>query len=205
MKLTSKASKPVETAIDGQNTVIKSNDKYLWRDEKAYFVLKTTTGGNNPVLEEYLPGFEGLVFDGSIMNQVWVDFHMNHNLALNTKIYPHVHWMPLVAGSGTVRWGFQYVIAKGHGQSAFPTVSTTVYVDHVITPSDVNKHLVTEFPDDKAILSSEIEPDTVIKIRIFRDAAVDTYNGKVHAWQSDIHYQIERIGTINKAPNFYND
>ena len=43
------------------------------------------------------------------------------------------------------------------------------------------------------------------KMRVFRDAthALDTYNGNVHAWCCDLHYQTNRIGTKKKAPNFF--
>jgi hypothetical protein len=63
--------------------------------------------------------------------------------------------------------------------------------------------MVSEVSEQFAILSQEIEPDSVVKMRVFRDAAVDSYNGTVHAWQGDLHYQMGRLGTVNKAPNFY--
>lgn len=63
--------------------------------------------------------------------------------------------------------------------------------------------MVTEVPEVDAILSSEIEPDSVIKMRIFRDGVNDTHGSNIHGMFSDLHYQIARVGTINKAPNFY--
>jgi len=192
-------------AIDGQNSVIKSGNDYVWCDEKANFLVsKGTTGSTNPTWEEYLTGFEGLVFSGTALNQVWVDFHIDHDIALNTKVYPHIHWMPLTNLAGTVRWGLQYMIAKGHGQSAFSLASsTTVYIDHTFPAGYQYRHMVSEVSDLNAILSSQIEPDSVVKMRVFRDGAVDSYNGRIHAWQCDLHYQIARLGTVNKAPNFY--
>lgn len=192
-----------EFVFDGQNTPTMTSGDYVWKDEKAPFVIKSTTGVNNPSWEEYIPGFEGIVFSGTTMNQVWVDFHFDHDIALNTKVYPHIHWMPLTTNTGIVRWGFQYIMAKGHGQSKFPITSSTVYLDHEVTVNDQYRHIVTETPDNLALLSNEIEPDTVIKFRIFRDGGVDTHNGKVHAWQADLHHQIARTGTKNRAPNFF--
>lgn len=192
----------VLSTVDGQNGSLKSGDNYVWRDEKASFTIKST-GNSNPTIGEYLPGFTGLIFSGTSMNQVWIDFHIDHDIALGTKIYPHVHWMPLTNTAGTVRWGFQYIIAKGHGQAAFPTESTTVYVNHAFTSGKQYFHMVTEVPEIDAILSSEVEPDSVIKMRIFRDAVNDSHNENIHAWQADLHYQVARIGTINKAPNFF--
>ena len=192
-----------ELAFDGQNTLLITSGDYVWRDEKASFVIKSTSGGNNPTWEEYLPGFQGIVFSGTTMNQVWVDFHIDHDIALNTKVYPHIHWMPLTTNTGIVRWGFQYIIAKGHGQSKFPVTSNIIYLDHVVTANDKYRHMVTETPDHLALLSNEIEPDSVIKFRIFRDGGVDTHNAKVHGWQADLHLQVARVGTKNRAPNFF--
>lgn len=191
--------------IDGQNTNFISGNDYVWKDEKADFLVKGTNGSSgNPSWLEYIPGFQGLTFSGTAMNQVWVDFCINHDIAPNSRLYPHIHWMPLNNTTGVVRWGIQYIIAKGHGQSAFPTQSTTIYINHTVPLNSQYVHMITEVPDISAILSSQIEPDSVIKMRIFRDAtnAADTHNYAIHAWQTKLHYQVSRIGTKNKKPPF---
>lgn len=193
----------VEPVIDGQNTQLKSCNKYVWRDEKAAFVIKDLNKKNTPAWGSTTPGFEGLVFPSGTMTQVWVDFHIGHDIALNTRVYPHVHWMPLTTEAGFVRWGFQYVIAKGHGQSAFPVKATTVLIDHSFPANSRYVHFITEVSDLDAILTPEIEPDTMVKMRVFREGSQDRYKGKVHAWQAGLHYQVARIGTINRAPDFY--
>lgn len=200
--VTTRQSSPV-VAIDGQNTPLQTNGRYVWKDEKASFVVKAVGGKNNPTWGTLFSGFEGLIFPTAVMTQVWVDFHIDHDIALNTKVYPHVHWMPLTQESGTVRWCFQYVIAKGHGQSVFPTTSQTITVDHRFSAGSMRMHMVTEVPEIAAIVSSEIEPDSVIKMRVYRDGGFDTYRGGVHAWQADLHYQVARVGTVNRSPNFY--
>ena len=200
--VTTRQSSPV-VAIDAQNTLLQTNGRYVWRDEKASFVVKAVGGKNNPTWGTLFSGFEGLIFPTAVMTQVWVDFHIDHDIALDTKVYPHVHWMPLTQESGTVRWCFQYVIAKGHGQSAFPTVSQTITVDHSFNAGSMHMHMVTEVPEIAAIFSSEIEPDSVIKMRIYRNGGFDTYRGGVHAWQADLHYQVARVGTVNRSPNFF--
>lgn len=206
MKVNQQQTIYVNAAIDGQNaSLMTANGGYVWKDEKSSFVVKSTSGTNNPSWSEFTSGFGGLVFSSSNMNQVWVDFHIDHDIAMNTKIYPHIHWMPLTNSSGKVRWGMQYMIAKGHGQGSFNTTPTTIYIDHVVASGSQYKHMVSEVSDASAILSAEIEPDTVIKMRVFRDggASTDTYSGSVHAWQADLHYQVARIGTVNRVPNFF--
>ena len=190
--------------IDGQDSPIKHNDQFIWKDLTGEFTVRNLTGGNNPNWGTVFDNLQGLIFSASSMNQVWVDFHIGHDIALGTKLYPHVHWMPLTNGSGTVRWGIEYSVAKGHQQEAFHP-SVTVYVNHVVTANSLKKHYVSEVSEADAIPPTHIEPDSFVKIRVFRDAnnPIDTYTGEVHSWFADLHYQAERIGTMNKAPNFY--
>lgn len=190
--------------IDGQDTVTTHNGNFIWKDLSGEFTVRNLSGGNNPTWGTIFDNLQGLVFSASTMNQVWVDFHINHDIALGTKVYPHIHWIPLTNASGTVRWGIEYSVAKGHGQQVFHP-SVTVYVNHSIPANSFKKHFVSEVSEADAIPPTNIEPDSFVKVRVFRDAnnALDTYPGEVHAWFADLHYQAERIGTMNKAPNFF--
>lgn len=178
-----------------------------WNDLISNFVVKDIVGLNNPSWGTLFGGLQGYLFSASSMNQVWCDFHIVHDIALGTVLYPHVHWVPTTTGTGVVRWGIEYSVAKGHQQSSgsiFPA-TTTVYVEQSISTASQWKHFVSEVSLADAIPSTNIEPDSVIKMRIFRDAAHvnDTYAGDVHAWQADIHYQMATLNTKNKSPNFY--
>ena len=61
-------------------------------------------------------------------------------------------------------------------------------------------------PQADAIPSTNLEPDAVIQIRFFRDAAHpnDTFTDAVMGMFGDLHYQVGTFSTLNKAPNFYN-
>lgn len=192
--------------LNGQDTVIQGpTGDPIWVDMVSQFETITSGKANYPSFGTIYGNFQGLIFEKNLMNQVWADYHINHDIALNTKLYPHVHWMPLTSSAGTVRWGFEYAIAKGHGQQAFGA-TTTVYVTQSFPANSQYLHMVAEVSDADAILSSRVEPDSFIKMRIFRDAThvLDTYSASVHAWCCDLHYQATRIGTKNKAPNFFN-
>lgn len=194
-----------QIGINGQDVLVCGPAlEPLWADNVAPFVTTPTGKANNPDLEVVYGNFQGLTFSKDTMNQVWVDFHIDHDIALGKKLYPHIHWMPYTTHTGTVRWGIEYCIAKGHGQQVF-TSSTTVYVMQSIGAGSQYRHMVAEVSDADAILSNNIEPDSFIKMRIFRDPThpLDTFNAKVHAWCCDLHYQIARFGTINKKPNFF--
>jgi len=42
-------------------------------------------------------------------------------------------------------------------------------------------------------------------VRLFRDAnhVNDTFTGVSHGLTVDVHYQADRLHTLNRAPNFY--
>lgn len=177
-----------------------------WRDNIAQFVVRGS-GAADPSFGALFNGLEGYLFSATTLQRVFCDFHIDHDIARGTVLYPHVHWMPTTTATGVVRWGIEYSVAKGHQQGAASTfpATTTVYVNQTISAPSQWQHFVAEVSLADAIPSTNIEPDSVIKVRVFRDAAnaADTYNGAVHAWQCDLHYQASRFATLNKAPNFY--
>lgn len=183
---------------------IDTTATYGWDDYLSEFQLRGS-GVNDPSWATLFGNMQGLVFSASSMQQVWTDTHVLHDYALGTAMYPHIHWTPTTTATGTVRWGIEYTIAKGHGQQAFNTTTTTIFVEHTISTASQWVHFVTEVSEGNAIPGTNLEPDSVIKCRVFRDAANanDTYPGTVHAWQMDMHYQKNRYATKNKAPNFY--
>ena len=62
------------------------------------------------------------------------------------------------------------------------------------------EHMILECSDPQAVLIPEV--DTIVKARVYR--GVGTYLGGVYGEKSDLHYQVGRISTKNKAPDFYN-
>lgn len=181
---------------------VNSAGNYGWNDIIATLNVKGS-GANNPTFGTFRDGIQGWLFSHNTMNQVWIEFHILHDYALNTPLYPHIHWAPTTANAGTVRWGIEYTVAKGHNQEAFPA-TTTFYVETAVTNQQY-RHIITEASDLQAISGANVEPDTVILMRIFRDAAHpnDTYPDDIFSWQCDLHYKQGRHNTLNKAPNFY--
>jgi hypothetical protein len=121
-------------------------------------------------------------------------------------MYPHVHFMPTTNDAGVVRWGIEYHICKGHGQAAFSATPVVFYVEQTIAANSRYKHYVVEASDVQAIdYGSDMEPDTCVLMRVFRDATHpnDTYPADAHSWQADIHYQSSNFNSKNKAPNFF--
>jgi len=175
-----------------------------WDDIVADMASAKIPTTNAPDWKSFRGGLYTYAFDDTTNEQVYLAFHILHDIKRGSKLYLHIHWSPgNNTDTGTVRWGFEYSIAKGHGQEAFPATNT-VYVEQA-SDGTAYMHNVAELSDDDAIYKEDLEPDTVLLVRVFRDAshANDTFVGDAHGFQVDIHYQRDRDGTPNKAPDFY--
>jgi hypothetical protein len=130
-------------------------------------------------------------------------WHIDHDYAMGTNLYPHIHWSVNTTDTGTIRWGFEYVVAKGHQQQAF-SAPVTVYVEQA-SLGVARMHYVAEFSDAQAISGALVEPDSLIIARVFRDPTHpnDTLNAEAFGLCLDMHYQADRATTPNKFPNFY--
>lgn len=173
-----------------------------WRDITGTPTIRGT-GANDPTWSAFRSGISAYSFSATAMKELWFSFHIDHDYAPGTPLYPHVHWSTAGTNTGVVRWGFEYTWAKGHGQAAFP-VTTTVYVNQAATGTAYT-HMVAEVSDLDAIPATLIEPDGLLLVRVFRDAAnvADTCTDAALLLTSDIHYRCDRYNTPNKAPNFY--
>lgn len=175
-----------------------------WRDNIVEIKVDSSSP-NAPTLGAVRGNILAWQFAPGELTEAHSAFHVDHDYKAGTKLYLHVHWVNTSTTVGTVRWGFEYSVAKGHQQQAFPT-TTTVYVDQATTGTAYT-HMVGEVSEGDAVdgAALAIEPDSVILCRIFRDGAHvnDTLNETVFGIFLDLHYQADRTTTPNKAPNFY--
>ena len=175
-----------------------------WRDLEGQFNVKSS-GVDRPTFAVTLNGLYGYRWSPTTMQWEAIDFHLGHDYKAGTKVYPHVHFRPILNSSGVVRWGFTYTASKGHGQQAGMPIPVTVYKEFTVPLNSAGTHFIAELDIVDAIPATYLEPDAVIHMTVFRDAthANDTYPADVWAWQCDLHYQTDRYATLNKAPNFY--
>ncbi len=193
--------------VDGQNVTLKvDNDDFGWADIIAPITVRGG-GANNPAWVQFRDGIFGYEFQSSRSNEFWASYHLNHDYALGTPIFPHVHWSPVTAQTGTVRWTLEYTVAKGHQQTTGSVFGHTQTISMLTTISQPSQymHFVTEVPEAQGLTSSLFEPDALIVARWFRHGANDTYPASVIGFTTDIHYQVARASTKNRAPNFYGD
>ena len=184
--------------LSGEADISVANS-FGWRDITMDVSVKGN-GANNPSWSTIRSGLSGYEFGANTMRECWISLHINHDYAPGTPIFIHVHWCNSGTSLGDVVWGFEYSIAKGHQQEAFPASSTILKTQ---TVAGQYFHNIAEI--STGITSASLEPDTLILVRVFRDApnVLDTCTDPVHLLCVDAHYQASRFATKNKAPNFY--
>lgn len=175
-----------------------------WRDNIVPFDVEAGNP-NSPVLNVFRGNIKRYTFFAGQMTEASAVWHVDHDYALGTKLYPHVHWSVVGNALGTVRWGFEITVARGHQQEAFGA-PFTVYVEQSSLGVSY-MHYVAEVSEANAIDGAllNIEPDTLIMARCFRDGAHpnDTLDADVFGLCLDLHYQADKATTLNKAPNFF--
>lgn len=189
--------------LDGNFGDLDTRTALGWRDNIVELKVDASSP-NAPTLNPLRGGILAWTFFKNELTEAHSGWHIDHDYALGTKLYMHVHWAIATAATGTIRWGFEYTVAKGHQQQAFPA-TTTVYVEQASLGVPY-MHYVAEVSEANAIdgAALEIEPDTVIQVRLFRDGAHpnDTLEEDVFGLFIDLHYQADRATTPFKAPNF---
>lgn len=177
--------------------------KYGWKDMTADLSAGKAVGANAPTWAAWNGGNMGAYsFSASTMNEMWITFHPNHDVIEGELYYPHIHWMPNTTSTGVVRWGIEYVQAKGHNQEAFNTTTSTIYLEDTVSSNSQYMHRIVEATDAQAIAMPEV--DSLILMRIFRDAAnaADTFPDAVFGLTVDIHYRAGKFATVGKRPDF---
>lgn len=193
-----------ELSFNGQDTIILSDSlQYLWKEVVSELWIRNT-GGNNPSFSTVYGNFQGLIFSASTLQQTWTTHQIPHDYAVGTDLFLNINWLPIGNGSGRVRWGIEYDVVKSHGVGTFGS-STTVYLEENLSSQSSLKCYRTMMPSGSPIPGANLEPGDVIRSRVFRDAASsrDSFSGTSHAWSVGLHYQVSRIGTKNRAPDFF--
>lgn len=186
---------------DANMTQFDERTRLGWRDNIVQ--LDVQVGNPDaPVLNIFRDGIHAYNFFAGELSEAHASFHIDHDYAPGTALYPHIHWAVNTAATGTVRWGIEWTYAKGHGQMAFgPT--QTVYVEQAAN-GIAYTHFVAEVSDANAIPGTNIETDGILLCRFFRDGTHpnDTLDADVFVFCVDLHYQASQLTTPNKAPPF---
>lgn len=160
-----------------------------------------TQGTNDPSYTTFLGNMKGWEFSASVMNQIFLEYHPDHDYDTSAGFYPHFHFSTTSTQTGVVRFGFEFMPAKGYSQSTdsvFSASTTTVYLDYSIATNRQYEHIIAEY--QTPLLFSKVETDSLILCRMFRDATntADTFPNTIHIFRCDLHYQVNRYCTKNK-------
>jgi hypothetical protein len=161
-------------------------------------------GAGQPKLVEfrngiYLTAFTGV---GVTVEESWTSFHILHEYESGSKVYPHIHWTHNNASpSGDVVWKMDYSVSKGHSGGTFPS-PTTISLQETAGPQYT--HHVIETIEGNAIPSTDLEPDSLIIARIYRDPtdANDTFEDDAFLLNVDLHYESDGSLTNEKVRPF---
>jgi hypothetical protein len=187
--------------VDGNFDDLDTRTALGWRDNIVQLDVQYANP-DAPTLNVFRDGIHAYNFFSGQMSEAFASFHVDHDYAMGTALYPHLHWAIQSDATGTIRWGVEYTVAKGHGQMAFgPT--TTVYIEQAADGTPY-KHMIAEVSLADAIPGLNIEPDTLILCRFFRDGehVNDTLDADAFVFCVDLHYQADRATTPYKSPNF---
>jgi hypothetical protein len=180
-----------------------------WRD--LITQVQSHGGTAGPAWVKFRDGIYLYAFPCNSPREVLATFHIGHDYEMGSPLYPHFHFTVNDRfAEGNVRIGFEYTIAKGHQQETGSIFDNTkiVFTDTKVNSakSDRFKHFVAEVSDKDAIPGVGIEPDTIILMRIFRDAncKFDTFPADIFGITADLHYLAAQHATPNKSPDFFN-
>ena len=175
-----------------------------WNDYLTSGLALPKGGANQPTLKEFRDGIYSLAFTGtgSTAEESWTEFHILHDYKFGTKVYPHVHWSHNNASpSGDVVWKVDYSVSKGHSGGAFPA-PTTVSLQQ--TAAAQYTHQIIETSEGNAIAATNLEPDSIILIRIYRDPtdSNDTFEDDAFLLFIDLHIEADGNLTHEKVSPF---
>ena len=184
-----------------------------WRDLLGEISIKTI-GANDPDYNDYAAtGIHRYQFKNTTMTEVYDDYHIPHDYVPGSDVHVHIHWSQTTidtggaaSAPGVAKWYFDANYSKGHDRGAFPANIVTVSVTQTASGT-IRQHMIAEvqLSTSGQIGGQDIEPDGVITVRAYRDAAdaADTLDQRPWVHHVDVHYQSTNIATKAKVPDFY--
>ena len=173
-----------------------------WNDLTASLML----GDNDPTAPNWTQMgttvFYGYNFD--IDNRGILKYHMLHDYKPGGNVYIHVHWTTSGITTNTVKWQLDYTVAKGYNQSTSSTFFQSVgqiFLEEAASGT-AWQHMVTTTLTSLPL--DNMEPDSIIMVALKRVTnGIADNNDDVFYLSCDIHYEVDRHGTLNKQPDFY--
>jgi hypothetical protein len=181
--------------------IIEVGQRAGWNDYLAPISLGKIAGANQPNWDPVVGGVSAYSFSATIMNEIWLFIHCLHDYAPETMIYPHIHWASAGANTGVCRWGVEWTYARGYGVEAFPATQTFYLQQAALGGRQMQ---IVEAPEGAGLIIPNFEPDGLLLIRVFRDAANvnDTLTDRAFGFYCDIHFQTDGMLTEERNRPF---
>lgn len=194
--------------------------EYIYKDSKWWFLADIMEDGLwNDYMAKLTGGAKGLtsppsfdIFHGvhrannfSVGDEMWVEIHVEHDYKVGTDMYPHIHWATNDATpAGNAVWELTYSVAKRNDVTP-EAFSADVAITLTQAMTVQNGHMVVEASDLQAIPAALVEVDCMILFKLERltDGGAGGDAKSCFGLQLDLHYLMDRIGTVSKAPDFY--
>lgn len=144
-----------------------------------------------------------LSFSGTQDNVIGGIAQMPHGWKIGTDVKPHIHLRFPTANAGTnTRWQFGYDVASVNGNfaNAIGTYTNLTAVT-VANPNSTTKHVVAGLG---SVTMTGLVESAIIMWRLSRLANSDAADDDTNAcllMEFDIHFQLEKAGTVNEYPD----
>lgn len=184
---------PDYSEFEQDGTLVSVGAATCWKDIDIDLSTQTT-GGSAPALvavngDAYIKA-RGFAGTGTTVEQLGGSKELAHEMVFGTDIIPHIHWAPVDATAGNVKWQLRYMLVNRNGTySNGTTISVTT-----AAPGVAWQGVKSDFP---AISTAGILAGARIIFTLFRDPAdaADTYANVVIAPNFGIHIQVDMLGT----------
>lgn len=169
-------------------------DNTVWDDLRIQ--VTTRSGSVAPVFTSGFAGNANLFtyqFDDATVQNVYFEAQMPHSWA-GTTIYPHVHWSPVTANTGTCKWVLEYTWVNYDGTFG---ASGTLALDGVVSSASQWKHMIASNASGITPTASQNGISAMLICRIYRDAGVagDDLTGKASLLSIDFHFEKNTEGS----------
>jgi len=148
---------------------------------------------------------------------VFLLYHINHDWAIGTSMYLHLHHSTNATNeTGRTVWNVYSNYAKRGSAFAGTEVTGPVITYQYQGATDQYRHIVTEVLFAQSgggtyqIDTANLDVDTIVIVRLSRTVGgtsqgfTDNIGSSTShfIFTADIHYQADKLGTINKAAPF---
>lgn len=176
------------------------NPQYGWRDLLSPTTVYEGAAAHKPTFETFIGNIRAYQFD--VNDESFHEFHIPHDYVPGTDVWVHAHWTYNgAAATGSVTWTWEASLAQGYARGVYNApvlVSATQTAPAVPLTHMIAAVKLSSSGGVGGLLNTDlIEPDALIKTRLFLAANTMSDAKKPFMSFSDMHYQSTNLSTKN--------